>query len=549
MPSIKTDPPTGYFDTGTELGEAAFGYWLWVTIGLAMLAHHVRGQCSLAAAHDEGGPRSSACTLCGCVPVGRVCPTACHDSAGDRVVLGLPGAALALGGGGGIPCGFVCLQPCGACGWGPRSANGCRGVTCPCLPGAGGGGGERGTGCRPCLLPAQSEMPRATARPAPVQVCRTFRSVLCCPWKTLSQELVAAPVSWLFGPANALLHVFLLTHELLFALSLASYAQVRQKDHRNHAQTMLGLGVSFGATVAGHCLLVRAQCLAAAIAVPPKEAVILARSRDSARVGGSRSFPGPLSRPFAGGPAEAAAPAHDATGLGEGVSALWGRYASAVRSWRAKEEGRAVATISPARPAAEYGASQSVNAYEQEEPSGALPGPDGRPYAEVLLHPRDVHSDLALGSAMRDDLLSPVDGRVARRAGQAVARSKPWCCCCCHRDAISDWGHFGGADASSVVESGYLAPLILEAATAHRGVAAAAGAASRVNPQAMGGADCTRLWLCSRPTASATVTVHGAAHSLLVVVCIVWYAVWFFGTLVLVGLDTHPWGTWSGASG
>ncbi|KAA0147335.1 hypothetical protein FNF29_07403 [Cafeteria roenbergensis] len=421
MPSIKTDPPKGYFDRGTELGEAAFGYWLWVCIALAMLVFHVRGQCSLAPADERDA------------------------------------------------------------------------------------------------------------------------------------EIVAAPVSWLSGPACVLLHLFLLTHEVLFALSLASYSHVHQKDHRNHAQTMLGLGVSLGATAAGHLVLVRAQCLAAAVAVPPEEAVATARRGGPASLEASPSLPGPLLRPLTAGQAGAAprSGASDASGLG--ARTLWERYVASSRSRRAKAEGRVLAPAEARRPPVEYGASQSVNAYEAAASSGTLLGIEASPQpADLTAHLSDVHSGHAIRAAMGEDpRWQDEDGEAslsARRAARSAPRSSS-SSCCCHRDTVGEWGCFGGMDASAAIATGHLAPLLLEAATAPRGATAASSAEIHGPSRAMEGQDCIRLWLCSRPTARNLATPHGAAHLLLVAVCVAWYVVWFFGTLVLVGLDTHPWGSWAGASG
>ena len=549
MPSIKTDPPKGYFDRGTELGEAAFGYWLWVCIALAMLVFHVRGQCSLAPAHERDAVRTSSCTLCGCVPAGRVCPAACHDSEGDRLVLSLPGAEQVLGGNG-APCCFVCLQPCGACGRGPRNAAGYRAMSCPRL---GGPPGEDDARACCCLVPSQAEMPPAGARPAGVQTLCGLRPVLCRPWIALSEEIVAAPVSWLSGPACVLLHLFLLTHEVLFALSLASYSHVHQKDHRNHAQTMLGLGVSLGATAAGHLVLVRAQCLAAAVAVPPEEAVATARRGGPASLEASPSLPGPLLRPLTAGQAGAAprSGASDASGLG--ARTLWERYVASSRSRRAKAEGRVLAPAEARRPPVEYGASQSVNAYEAAASSGTLLGIEASPQpADLAAHLSDVHSGHAIRAAMGEDpRWQDEDGEAslsARRAARSAPRSSS-SSCCCHRDTVGEWGCFGGMDASAAIATGHLAPLLLEAATAPRGATAASSAEIHGPSRAMEGQDCIRLWLCSRPTARNLATPHGAAHLLLVAVCVAWYVVWFFGTLVLVGLDTHPWGSWAGASG
>jgi len=508
IPPIPTHPPSRDFATGTPIGEAAFGYWLWMALAAAAAAYHCRGPCSFA--RDPAAPapmRRQACSVCCCADAGGCCPAGCADDPVDRLVLGLPEAGAVVRGE--APRCFVPLHALSLCCAGPRHLGGFRAC---CWSGEGASEDGRSV---PCCLAATAPRPSPGAsRPAqggvgPVAACR--------------RELVSAPVAWTGRAASAWLHAFLLLHEVLYILSAASYAAVEQKDERNHSQTMLGLAVTLAATLVGHAFLCWARCLAAAAAAGPSSAVVLARSGWPARQ--ALASPGRVTERRG-----SATLSHQE---------LWEWQTQRAASWAAElglgpraDQSAALASLDSVN--AYGGSSSSVDDLlvrdAQSPHSGfgsAAWGIDEREGIGAMASPTSSSLLLAATGDRQSRVSDPVWAAASRPflKGREVGpnvQGHGICGSCCHAPA---------------------------ALATPRRLAECTGSVPSQAPYRLPMYTAARDSLCARTSATLSWTVQGGLHAVLVTMCIGWYLTWAVGSIVIACLDSHPFGTWAGAKG
>lgn len=335
--------------------------------------------------------------------------------------------------------------------------------------------------------PPSSPAPRRTSRScAPLAVAVAL----------LRRELLSAPVASIHGWPSMVLHSYLLLHEALWSLSLASYAPIHQSDMRNQAQTAVGLAVTLGVTVVLHTMVVWAQTL-------HLEAIggyaSFARSAWLAR---NEPPGGEDSHHYRGTPSPDMSPA-----LAGGLSPTFSGSDSATAEAEARRS-RAFAALT----------------------GTATTEPPSAEYHSIL------HESPRWFSGGRPSLA--VGGATPPAAASAVER---------HRTAESACSWLWARSCVTRISSLHLAaacgagdPYALE-------VRALRMAPSDDVDGAWGLA--WRSMLLLRPTSRQMLSCHGLLYSLLVLACTVWFLVWLVGTAVFIVIAPHPFGVWPGARG
>lgn len=420
--------------------------------------------------------------------------------------------------------------------------------------GTGGSGSVRGRGGGARAVASRVEMEAHSRRAG---CCATTRA-----W--IVRNLLQAPVSGTQGCQLWSLHLFLGLHSSLYALSIASYALVDQKDQRNHAQTMLGLTTSLIATAVGHLLICYAQCLHASAVVGPEAAwhvhrAIVARGQRRTIAGWPVGAASASRRAINAASSLVSRPAASARAMPVS-DVLWAGVLQALAgvshraAWNS-EDGRAASVLFPD----EYGRGLVAGMDSLYSPLAPSEGnPESRRWSALgggmaadglgFSIAEEPHDDAESTPTFLHGLDGPPDS--ARVAGvmteeAALQAVRPSCCTgalCCG---------VGCCGCSTIAPCGCGEPLAIEAI---RGDAYALehlalnGARSNAEPMDRVEICCRRLTL-ARPSSRNLTGWHGILHTVLLFVCVGWYAVWLSGTLALAILDSHPFGSWPGSSG
>jgi hypothetical protein len=586
LPSIASDPKD--YGQGTALGEAGFGYWIWLTTLVTFVVHHVRGQwqcrpseqwCDCVDEEEDiragrgkaDGAIDDSCAMCGAFSC-HTCGLSVGDSVEDSLLVWMPGAASVVGGR--TPCGFTLSQVLSVCRCGPTDPRGCAGCACGrCwkstdptttrLSGGGplllsgtsrmmvvaGRGGETVEEVSALISPKKDRTSRGSAKSFIADDgTPSFRGRPCCIPKPTSQwcqrlrlGLLLAPVSALRGWANIALHLYLVLHEALLVLSIVSYSQVEQKDERNHSQTMIGLITPLLFLGIEHTVLAYAQCLHSAVVFPPalaRRMAVHGAPSSGARISRSTSVPGMFSDPLL--PINGVSDFVPHKALREGAAtAISTPDDDDLARPSAYEEEEEVSVLGPLVPQRSEGAASSAVASGGSMAFHTAPGDVSVDSVDDLTPSVGLLRDSPRWFSLPHQASGPIKPTDVYEDEQGAS-------CCPHHDGVCwfcpRWcGSPGMCDRATegLWEQASLGdPYALEAL-----------ATARTDVGVFGVGIIVRRACLLRPSFRALCSVHGVLYSLLVVLCLVWFVVWLLGTLAMGIVEPHIYGTWAGADG